>query len=63
MSKKSRPSSIKEDKTASQLLQEFLFVNKMSLVMEIQDKGFVNVGDGFLMTDKPLLKMTPKFRK
>ena len=49
-------------RTASDLLQEFLSTNNIVLTMEIQPQGFVNSGDGFLMTDKPLLKITPKFK-
>lgn len=50
-------------KTAPELFQEFLNDNNIVLDLEVQKTGFVKADDGFLMTDKPLLKVTPKFRK
>ena len=63
MSKDKKTSVIKEEKSASELLKEFLIKNNIVFSMEVQPKGFVNSEDGFLMTDKPLLKISPKFRE
>ena len=49
--------------SAPDLLKEFLSQNNISLKLEVQQAGFVDSGDGFLMTDKPLIKLTPRFRE
>lgn len=73
MTKKTKPVSKAEPKkspnmigketqpTASQLLQKFLYKNKIVFSLQVQPKGFIDTGNGFVMTDKPLLKITAKY--
>jgi hypothetical protein len=47
--------------TASEMLYKFLQDNKMRLVTEVLDQSTPYVGDGFVLVDKPLLKIKAEY--
>jgi hypothetical protein len=47
--------------SASELLNKFLQENKIRLNTSIMDSSTPFVGDGFVLVDKPLLKITAEY--
>ena len=47
--------------TANELLANFLKDNKIELDIEVAEPGVAFIGDGFVLTDKQLLKIKAKY--